>query len=112
MSKIAFIGSGSMARAIIAGLVRTGTPGDDILVVNPNNPTSCGEVHALYGTVTAPAEAVAEAGTVVIAVKPQSFAAACPVYAPHVKPGTLVVSIMASRPPRSRRPSPARAWCA
>ena len=87
-----------MARAIIAGLVRTGTPGDDILVVNPNNPTSCGEVHALYGTVTAPAEAVAEAGTVVIAVKPQSFAAACPVYAPHVKPGTLVVSIMAGIP--------------
>lgn len=98
MSKIAFIGSGSMARAIIAGLVRTGTPGDDILVVNPNNPTSCGEVHALYGTVTAPAESVAEAGTVVIAVKPQSFTAAYPVYAPHVKPGTLVVSIMAGIP--------------
>ena len=37
MSKIAFIGSGSMARAIISGLVRTGTPGEDILVVNPNN---------------------------------------------------------------------------
>ena len=98
MSKIAFIGSGSMARAIIAGLVRTGTPGEDILVVNPNNPKSCGEVREKYGTVTAPAEAVAEAGTVVIAVKPQSFPAAYPAYAPYVRPGALVVSIMAGIP--------------
>lgn len=98
MLKIAFIGSGSMARAIIAGLVRTGTPGGDILVVNPNNPKSCGEVHELYGTVTAPAEAVAEADRIVIAVKPQSFPAAYPAYAPYVKPGTLVVSIMAGIP--------------
>ena len=98
MSKIAFIGSGSMARAIIAGLVRTGTPGEDILVVNPNNPKSCGEVREKYGTVTAPAEAVAEADTVVIAVKPQSFPAAYPAYAPYVRPGALVVSIMAGIP--------------
>ena len=98
MSKIAFIGSGSMARAIISGLVRTGTPGEDILVVNPNNLKSCGEVHELYGTVTAPAEGIAEAQTVVVAVKPQSFPAAYPAYAPYVKPGTLVVSIMAGIP--------------
>ena len=73
MSKIAFIGSGSMARAIIAGLVRTGTPGEDILVVNPNNPKSCGEVREKYGTVTAPAEAVAEADTVVTPRPPHFF---------------------------------------
>lgn len=98
MSKIAFIGSGSMARAIISGLVKTGTAGGDILVINPNNPRSCGEVHELYGTVTAPAEGVSEAETVVVAVKPQSFPAAYPAYAPHVRPGTLVVSIMAGIP--------------
>lgn len=98
MSKIAFIGSGNMARAIIAGLVRTGTPGEDILVINPNNPKSCGEVHDKYGTVTAPAEAAGEADTVVVAVKPQSFPAASGVYAPFVRPGTLVVSIMAGIP--------------
>ena len=34
----------------------------------------------------------------VVAVKPQSFPAACPAYAPHIKPGTLVVSIMAGIP--------------
>ena len=36
--KYAFIGSGNMARAIIGGLVHTGTAGEDILVINPNNP--------------------------------------------------------------------------
>ena len=44
MGKTAFIGSGSMARAIIGGLVRHGVPGGDILVVNPRNPKSTGEV--------------------------------------------------------------------
>ena len=52
----------------------------------------------LYGAVPAPAEGVAEAETVVVAVKPQSFPAAYPAYAPYVKPGTLVVSIMAGIP--------------
>ncbi len=98
MSKIAFIGSGSMARAIISGLVKTGTAGEDILVINPNNPRSCGEVRELYGAAPAPAEGVAEAEVVVVAVKPQSFPGAYPAYAPYVKPGTLVVSIMAGIP--------------
>ena len=98
MSKIAFIGSGSMARAIISGLVKTGTAGEDILVVNPNNPRSCAEVQFLYGAEPAEAEAVAGAETVVIAVKPQSFPAAAPEYARYIKPGTLVVSIMAGIP--------------
>ena len=96
--KYAFIGSGNMARAIIGGLVHTGTAGENILVVNPNNPKSCGEVQALYGAVPAPAEALEQADTVVVAVKPQSFPAAAPVYAPFVKPGALVVSIMAGIP--------------
>lgn len=51
MGKTAFIGSGSMARAIIGGLVRHGVPGGDILVVNPRNPKSTGEVQAMYGAV-------------------------------------------------------------
>lgn len=96
--KYAFIGSGNMARAIIGGLVRTGTPGEDILVVNPNNPVSTGEVRRLYGAVPSAPEALAGAGCVVLAVKPQSFAAAAPEYAPFIAPGTLVVSIMAGIP--------------
>ena len=98
MSKTAFIGSGSMARAIIGGLVRHGVPGGDILVVNPRNPRSTGEVQAMYGAVPSAPEAIRGAETVVSAVKPQSFPEAYPVYAPHIKPGTLVVSIMAGIP--------------
>lgn len=93
--KYAFIGSGNMARAIIGGLVGTGTPGEDILVVNPNNPVSTGEVARLYGTVSAAPERIGEAGCVVVAVKPQSFPAAAGNYAAHIAPGALVVSIMA-----------------
>ena len=52
----------------------------------------------MYGAVPAPAEALEQADTVVVAVKPQSFPAAAPLYAPYVRPGTLVVSIMAGIP--------------
>ena len=95
MGKTAFIGSGSMARAIIGGLVRHGVPGGDILVVNPRNPKSTGEVQAMYGAVPSAPEAIREADTVVIAVKPQSFPEAAPVYRDFIAPGTLVVTIMA-----------------
>lgn len=95
MGKTAFIGSGSMARAIIGGLVRHGVPGGDILVVNPRNPKSTGEVQAMYGAVPSAPEAIREADTVVVAVKPQSFPEAAPVYRDFIAPGTLVVTIMA-----------------
>ena len=71
MGKTAFIGSGSMARAIIGSLVRHGVPGGDILVVNPRNPKSTGEVQAMYGAVPSAPEAIREADTVVVAVKPR-----------------------------------------
>ena len=54
MSKIAFIGSGSMARALTSGLVRTGTPGEAISVVHPNTPKSCGEVREKFTTLVDP----------------------------------------------------------
>ena len=84
--KYAFIGSGEHGeghhrRACAHGHAGGGHPRD-----NPNNPKSCAEVQAMYGAVPAPAEAVAEADTVVVAVKPQAFPAAAPVYAPFVKP--------------------------
>lgn len=93
--KYAFIGSGSMARAIIGGMVRTGTPGESIAVINPGNPKSAGEVHELYGTVTACEKALETADCIVLAVKPQTFPEALPFYAPHVGEDALIVSIMA-----------------
>ena len=93
--KYAFIGSGNMARAIIGGMVRSGTPGENIAVINPGNPQSTGEVHQQYGTVTACETALETADCIVLAVKPQTFPAALPLYAPHVNRDALLVSIMA-----------------
>lgn len=96
--KYAFIGSGNMARAIIGGLVRAGTPGGDIAVINPGNPKSTGEVRALYGAVPSGPEALEAADCIVLAVKPQTFPSALPLYAPHVSADALLVSIMAGVP--------------
>ena len=46
--------------------------------MNPRNPKSTGEVQEMYGAVPSAPEAIREADTVVIAVKPQSFPEAAP----------------------------------
>ena len=84
-----------MARAIIGGLVHHGVPGSDILVVNPRNPKSTGEVKAMYGAIPSAPEDIRGADTVVVAVKPQSFPDAAPAYRDFIAPGALVVTIMA-----------------
>ncbi|HBD87137.1 MAG TPA: pyrroline-5-carboxylate reductase [Clostridiales bacterium] len=93
--KIAFIGSGNMARAIIGGLVRAGFPGDRILVVNPGNPASMEAVRQEYGAVPSNPESLAGAEVIVIAVKPQSFPEAAANYRAFANPKALFISIMA-----------------
>lgn len=95
INKIAFIGSGNMARAIIGGLVRSGYPAERILVINPNNPVSTGEVQKQYGAVPSNPEAISDAAVVVIAVKPQSFPEAAKNYRKFVNQDSLFISIMA-----------------
>lgn len=98
MKKTAFIGSGNMARAIIGGMVGAGAKPEEIIVINPGNPASTGEVHRKYGAVPGGPEALTDAETVVLAVKPQTFPDAAPVYRPYLSPRTLIVSIMAGIP--------------
>jgi pyrroline-5-carboxylate reductase len=93
--RVAFIGGGHMAGALIGGLRAAGTAAADIVVVEPDAPARARLAKA-HGVVAQPAAdaALASAAMVVWAVKPQSFAAAAAPCAPHVR-GALQVSVMA-----------------
>lgn len=94
-TRIAFIGGGNMAGALIGGLRRAGWAAEAIAVVEPD----AGQRERLLQAhgVTAQAAAdvrLAAAATVVWAVKPQHFADAAALCAPHVA-AALQLSVMA-----------------
>jgi pyrroline-5-carboxylate reductase len=73
--RIAFVGGGNMARALIAGLIRRGTPAGQIRVGEPDAGQRALLARDLGVEATAEnAAAVAGAGIVVLAVKPQEMA--------------------------------------
>jgi pyrroline-5-carboxylate reductase len=92
---LAFIGGGNMASAIIGGLLQSGTPVEQILVVEPWAPQRDKLLQDFGITALAAADArLAQADTVVWAVKPQLFAEAAAPCASHVG-GALHLSVMA-----------------
>ncbi|MFM2058370.1 MAG: hypothetical protein RLY71_2755 [Pseudomonadota bacterium] len=95
ISTIAFIGGGNMASAILGGLIRSGTPAAQLIVLDPNaqqRERLAGEFGVR--TLAAADASLAEAATVVWAVKPQSFAEAAAPCAPFVG-AALHLSVMA-----------------
>ncbi|MBB3227350.1 pyrroline-5-carboxylate reductase [Luteibacter sp. Sphag1AF] len=97
MSRIAFIGGGNMAASLIGGLLHKGTPPGGIAVAEPRA-EACQELSRRYGvaTYTDNLDAVADAGMVVLAVKPQVMAEVCQKLQPAIaRQRPLIVSIAA-----------------
>jgi pyrroline-5-carboxylate reductase len=95
--KIAFIGPGAMAEAMIAGLIRTKVTGSEALIASGPRRQRGEQLAEQYGihTTTDNSAAASQADVVVLAVKPQRLAPVLEGLAGHLKPEALVLSIVA-----------------
>jgi len=97
--RLAFIGGGNMAAALIGGLTRRGLPGDRLVVADPSQAQLQRLVRDYAVTIAADnASAVKDAEAVVLAVKPQQMRAVAADLAPHLAACPLVISIAAGIP--------------
>ena len=93
---VSFIGGGNMARSLVAGLIAAGTPASAIEVIEPQQ-AQREELAQRYGINTAAsiAQANLDAGSWVLAVKPQVMAAVCTELAGRIHATQQVISIAA-----------------
>ena len=92
--RVAFLGVGVMGEALLAGLLRAGRATRPL--VSDRSEERQAQVAQRYDVPAASTtEAVAQADTVVLAVKPQSMDELLAEIGPHLRPGALVVSIAA-----------------
>jgi len=92
---IAILGAGKMGEALLSGLLRAGRPPSDVAVVVRRSDRG-EELYEAYGVpVLTAEEAVKDASTLVIAVKPQDMARMLDEIAPFVSASQLVISVAA-----------------
>lgn len=98
MKKIAFIGAGAMAEAVLAGLVnKEFLPNEQIAVTNRENEERLTEIQEKYGvSVSGDKEAVlTDADVVFIATKPYDLESALQDVKPYVNDQQLFISVVA-----------------
>jgi pyrroline-5-carboxylate reductase len=96
--KITFIGAGSMAEAIMEGLIKTNKWQANLITIkNRNNAERLSELQKKYGVVPAPTieEAVSDADIIILAVKPKDAFQAVQSIEPFVQKEQLIISVMA-----------------
>ena len=93
--KYAFIGTGSMAAAIIRGMVAGGVAPGDILAFNRTREKADALANELGIVVCDTLEAAAQADAIVLATTPQSFADILPRVGRAMRTDALVMSIAA-----------------
>ncbi len=91
----ALLGAGVMGEIVLAGLLRTGLSGDDV-VATDRRPARAAEIRERYGVrVAENVEAVTGADTVLLVVKPQDVTDVLDEIRPALADGALVVSVVA-----------------
>ncbi|HHW7570167.1 TPA: pyrroline-5-carboxylate reductase [Mannheimia haemolytica] len=94
--KLAFIGTGNMAYAIIQGLLKSGYSAEQIIACNKSNLARREELQAVGITTNfANREAVEQADVIVLAVKPQMMAEVCAEFADVDFSNKWVISVAA-----------------
>ncbi len=95
--KIAFIGSGAMGEAMLAGLIRQGLSRPENLHTADARLERVNELSEKYGTrpFTDNNQAVAEADVVILSIKPQRLTEVLKGLKGHLRPEALVLSIVA-----------------
>lgn len=101
--KIAVIGAGHMAAALIGGIVRAKLAAPKQIIASRRNEEALKNLHARWGvqTTTDNAKAASAADIIIVAVKPQLAKAVLKALSPVVRDEQLVVSVMAGVTTRS-----------
>jgi pyrroline-5-carboxylate reductase len=94
---IATVGSGVMAEALVTGLLRASVVGPTQIVASHPRADRRQALEAAHGirTTASNAEAVREADIVLLAIKPQMLARVAADIRPVLRPGQLLISILA-----------------
>lgn len=98
MEKILFVGAGSMAEAIIAGIVKQGVlPGNQIYVMNRSDEERLCRLESLYGIHKAGKDRtfMQEMDLVILATKPKDIQQVMADIRPYLAPSTAILSVIA-----------------